>query len=256
MSALQKTKVLFIAAAQSNALLAQALLQQKSLPTIDAYYFAGHEPAIDNQLVNVMKQFDLQAAQTKPLSLTEAENQQFDYVIHLSSAQNSETLQLTNTKHYLTWQLSESNFEQQLLLELDSRINTLLTVLSFNHQQSDETTEFDSISFYKCLTDNIRLNTLMLTHYHGELCVCELMFALQEDSQPKVSRNLAVLKKANILSTRKAGQWVYYRINPALPPWVKRVIAQTTEHNVGKIIKSIHCLATMQNRPNKNTFCS
>ena len=64
----------------------------------------------------------------------------------------------------------------------------------------------------------------------GELCVCELMQALDEDSQPKVSRNLALLKKANILSDRKHGQWVFYRINSALPLWIKSVIAQTTEN--------------------------
>lgn len=59
-------------------------------------------------------------------------------------------------------------------------------------------------------------------HYHGELCVCELMEGLNEANQPKVSRNLAVLKKSQIIVDRKHGQWVFYRINPALPLWLNR----------------------------------
>lgn len=114
---------------------------------------------------------------------------------------------------------------------------------------------FDPLAFYKCLTDDIRLKTLMLTHYHGELCVCELMAALDEDSQPKVSRNLAVLKKANILTGRKHGQWVFYRITPELPLWAKSVIAQTTENNVPLITTELQRLNEMNNRPNKASFC-
>jgi ArsR family transcriptional regulator len=126
-----------------------------------------------------------------------------------------------------------------------------------DHNQSvpERLTDFDPITFYKCLTDDIRLKTLMLTHYHGELCVCELMAALSEDSQPKVSRNLALLKKAAIITDRKNGQWVFYRINPNLPLWVKSVIAETTENNLGLIMSSLQQLDIMQNRPNKVSFC-
>lgn len=95
----------------------------------------------------------------------------------------------------------------------------------------------------------------MLTHFYGELCVCELMYALDEDSQPKVSRNLAVLKKAGVLVDRKHGQWVFYRINPQLPHWAKMVLAQTAEHNVALIKANIERIAAMQDRPDKVGFC-
>ena len=122
--------------------------------------------------------------------------------------------------------------------------------------QSTSLAEFDPISFYKCLTDTIRLKTLMLTFYHGELCVCELMQATGESSQPKVSRNLAVLKKAQVIVDRKHGQWVFYRINPTLPLWAKTVIAQTTENNIPLIKNELHRLNEMQNRPDKSSFCN
>ncbi len=95
----------------------------------------------------------------------------------------------------------------------------------------------------------------MLSHYHGELCVCELMEALAEDSQPKVSRNLALLRKSDIITARKHGQWVFYRINPQLPLWAKSIIATTTENNTAMISEPLQRLAKMKNRPNKDSFC-
>jgi len=134
-----------------------------------------------------------------------------------------------------------------------------LKVINATTETTDETgsveISIDPITFYKTLTDDIRLKTLMLTHYHGELCVCELMEAINEDSQPKVSRNLAVLKKAQVLTDRKHGQWVFYRINPELPLWAKSVIAQTTENNIPLIETELQRLADMQNRPDKDSFC-
>lgn len=116
-------------------------------------------------------------------------------------------------------------------------------------------TAVEPTSFYQCLTHTIRLKTLMLAHYHGELCVCELMEAIEEDSQPKVSRNPAVLKKAKIITDRKQGQWVFYRINLELPLWAKSVIAQTTENNIPLINNELQRLDKMQHRPDKVSFC-
>jgi len=46
---------------------------------------------------------------------------------------------------------------------------------------------------FKCLADDTRVRTMLLITREGELCVCELTFALNE-SQPKVSRHLAQLR--------------------------------------------------------------
>ena len=126
-----------------------------------------------------------------------------------------------------------------------------------NHKPkiTDSLSVLNPITFYKCLTDEIRLEALMLTHYHGELCVCELMEALGEQSQPKMSRNLAVLKKSQIITDRKNGKWVFYRINPEMPLWIKSVIAQTTENNIPLISSYLERLAKMKNRPDKESYC-
>jgi len=48
----------------------------------------------------------------------------------------------------------------------------------------------------------------------GELCVCELIAAL-ELPQSTVSRHLAYLKKTGWLEDRRQGVWMYYRLNRA-----------------------------------------
>lgn len=85
---------------------------------------------------------------------------------------------------------------------------------------------FCPLHFYKALADDTRLKSLLLITRQQELCVCELMSAL-EQSQPKISRHLAQLRKANILQDRRSGQWVFYSLHPDLPAWAHDVLQQT-----------------------------
>lgn len=75
-------------------------------------------------------------------------------------------------------------------------------------------------TFTKALSDQTRLRILLLLAGGDERCVCELTQAL-ELAQPKISRHLAILRESNLLLDRKAGLWVYYRLNPELPAWVR-----------------------------------
>ena len=81
-------------------------------------------------------------------------------------------------------------------------------------------------TFFRMLSDNTRLRALMLMQRMGELCVCELTQVLNL-SQPKISRHLAQLREYEIVSTRRDGQWMYYRINPEIPAWALAVVQQT-----------------------------
>lgn len=76
----------------------------------------------------------------------------------------------------------------------------------------------DLLNFHKCLADQTRLRTVLLIADKKELCVCELMSALQI-SQPKISRHLALLRQHGVLQDRRQGQWVFYRLNTQLPEW-------------------------------------
>ena len=78
-------------------------------------------------------------------------------------------------------------------------------------------------NFFPALADPTRLRCLLLLAAEGELCVCELTHALDE-SQPKISRHLALLRESGVVLDRRQGQWIYYRINPDLPGWVREVL--------------------------------
>jgi ArsR family transcriptional regulator len=78
-------------------------------------------------------------------------------------------------------------------------------------------------NLFASLSNDTRLRSLMLMMRCGELCVCELMYAL-DMSQPYVSRHLALLRESGLVVDRRAGQWVYYRINPQLPVWMTNVL--------------------------------
>lgn len=81
----------------------------------------------------------------------------------------------------------------------------------------------DLLNFHKCLADETRLRLVLLIADQDELCVCELISALQI-SQPKISRHLALLRQHGLLQDRRQGQWVYYRLAPSLPAWVTQSI--------------------------------
>ena len=99
--------------------------------------------------------------------------------------------------------------------------------------------------FFKCLSDPTRLDILRLVMARENICVCELTEKL-ELSQPKISRHLALLRNLSILLDRRQGQWVYYRLNPALPEWALAVLNILAEEDVNSMNRftpsiSTHC---------------
>ncbi|GKW07623.1 metalloregulator ArsR/SmtB family transcription factor [Pectobacterium carotovorum] len=85
-------------------------------------------------------------------------------------------------------------------------------------------------AFYRLLSDENRLNILLLLRESGELCVCHICASL-DISQPAISRNLAMLKSADILTDRRNGKWVYYRLSESLPVWMYDILEITQRQN-------------------------
>ncbi|HIE9670731.1 TPA: metalloregulator ArsR/SmtB family transcription factor [Klebsiella variicola subsp. variicola] len=81
------------------------------------------------------------------------------------------------------------------------------------------------LQLFKNLADEIRLGIVLLLKARGELCVCDLCTALAQ-SQPKISRHLAMLRESGLLLDRKQGKWVHYRLSPQMPAWAAQVIEQ------------------------------
>jgi ArsR family transcriptional regulator len=68
-------------------------------------------------------------------------------------------------------------------------------------------------SLFAAFADRTRLRLLNLMDGR-EVCVCYFVEILKQP-QPKISRHLAYLRKAGIVSARREGKWMHYRMqNP------------------------------------------
>jgi len=70
---------------------------------------------------------------------------------------------------------------------------------------------FDRELFFKALADPTRLRIINLIA-DQEVCVCYFVEILKTN-QPKISRHLAYLRRAGIVSARREGIWMHYRIS-------------------------------------------
>lgn len=83
---------------------------------------------------------------------------------------------------------------------------------------------------FKALADPNRLRLIGLLR-EGELCVCDLMAAL-EMPQSTVSRHLSYLKKEKWVSGRRCGKWMYYKLATPREPILVKVMA-LLRHDIG-----------------------
>ena len=79
--------------------------------------------------------------------------------------------------------------------------------------------------FYKALADKTRLRLLNLMG-SDEVCVCFFVEILKTN-QPKISRHLAYLRRAGIVSTRRDGPWMHYRIAKPVDEDAAKVLNDT-----------------------------
>ena len=72
-----------------------------------------------------------------------------------------------------------------------------------------------SIAQLSALADETRLAAMKLLFDGQEHCVCELMRQIGA-SQSRMSRHMAILKRAGWVTDRRDAQWVRYRLNANL----------------------------------------
>src|SRR5437667_7903362 len=65
-------------------------------------------------------------------------------------------------------------------------------------------------TLFQAMADRTRLRLLNLMQ-GGEVCVCYFVELLDEP-QPKISRHLAYLRRAGLVSARRDGKWMRYRM--------------------------------------------
>ena len=88
-------------------------------------------------------------------------------------------------------------------------------------------TTFDLPHLFAALADRTRLRLLNLMNGR-EVCVCYFVEILKQ-SQPKISRHLAYLRNAGIVSARREGKWMHYSIERPTDPAAAAILDAALE---------------------------
>lgn len=75
---------------------------------------------------------------------------------------------------------------------------------------------------FRAFSDRTRLRILHVLQ-SGELCVGDIVEILQAP-QPRISRHLAYLRKANLVTVRKSGLWSHYSLARAKSPFHRKLL--------------------------------
>ena len=86
---------------------------------------------------------------------------------------------------------------------------------------------FDLARLFAALADRTRLRLLNLMDGR-EVCVCYFVEILGQ-SQPKISRHLAYLRRAGIVKARREGKWMHYRIERPADAGAAAILQATLE---------------------------
>jgi ArsR family transcriptional regulator len=79
------------------------------------------------------------------------------------------------------------------------------------------------VALLSAMAEPTRLAALRILWDGGEHCVCELMTRLGA-SQSRMSRHMATLKAAGLVSDRRDAQWVRYRLAGDLAPAARAIV--------------------------------
>lgn len=88
-------------------------------------------------------------------------------------------------------------------------------------QQTNQSAGVDIM--FRAFSDRTRLRILSLL-LRKEFCVGDIVDILQVP-QPRISRHLAYLRKAELVTARKAGIWNYYSLAPAETAFQKKLLS-------------------------------
>jgi ArsR family transcriptional regulator len=91
--------------------------------------------------------------------------------------------------------------------------------------------KFDLARLFAALSDRTRLRLLNLMNGR-EVCVCYFVEILGQ-SQPKISRHLAYLRRAGIANARREGKWMHYSIRHPADSGAAAILETTLQSFAG-----------------------
>lgn len=248
-----KRRVLFVCTANSaRSLMAEALLRNVAGDRFEVAS-AGTGPTSPHPMaLQVLGEAGISTDGLHSKQLADLQEEHWDYVITLCEKAASECGQICQPAQQIAWDFPDpvpSNRHATFALTL-KEIKERISLFTLVHQKETGRApiKYDPVVAFKAMADEFRLASLLLIRDQQQLCVCELTEAF-EAPQPKVSRHLATLREAGLLETERRGQWMYYSLNPQIPPWLVRVLDETASHNGGLIEQPLQRLGAMSDRP-------
>ncbi|CAH0527133.1 metalloregulator ArsR/SmtB family transcription factor [Vibrio hippocampi] len=244
-------KILFVCRGNSaRSQLAEAIVNQDYADLYQAFSAGSTPGEVDKRTIETLTQAGYNTHNLRSKSVDEFAGEHFDYVITLCSSAQQECGVFHNTDENIFWDLpspttlSSSSFESSLY-DLQKRIELFVNV----HSDSKDL-DFDPMTLHKCLSDRTRLMITLMIFSEVELSVGELCQALQE-SQPKISRALAILRNCGLVTDRRKGQWAFYSISKQLPLWAIEVLDASLRSVKPSLVAAIQLLNQAE-RPYKH----
>jgi len=108
--------------------------------------------------------------------------------------------------------------------------------------------------FFKSLADETRLQILWLLMVKEELCVCDIMGVIGI-TQSKASRHLRYLYNLGLVTDRREGLWMYYRIAVTPGSWQEKqlqLLAEVVQNQPGALELRERLRQWLQNKYKKS----
>lgn len=214
--------------------MAEAILRQLGGDSVQVFSAGTAPTAPEPGAIEALQNIGIDTAPLRSKTIAELGQHDFDYVISLCDRARSECQVDFQEHNFVAWDFPDpvamrsNDAFKKTAHELSERIRMFLLILRKRAQQPSI---FNAPQeFFKVLSDPLRLQIIMLLAQRGEACVNDVVVATHM-SQPKVSRHLAQLREYGVLVDRKDVRFVFYRINPALPDWMRKVIETTADYN-------------------------
>ncbi|MGQ4277216.1 metalloregulator ArsR/SmtB family transcription factor [Pseudidiomarina sp. E22-M8] len=228
-------KILFLCSANSaRSLMAEAIFKQFAGSEFEVIS-AGTQPTQpEPEALKALETMGINTDGLRSKAIDDLGDCEFDYVISLCDRARTECQAAFAEQNFIAWDFPDPVVSRdkeafkKTAHELSERIRMFLLIL---RKKSGVPHLYDTPQdFFKVMADPLRLQLMLQTARTDEICVCDFV-STTGMSQPKVSRHLAQLREYGLLLDRKEGRWVYYRLNPALPDWMREVIETTLNHN-------------------------
>jgi len=248
-----KRRVLFVCTANSaRSLMAEALLRDMAGDRFEVAS-AGTEPTRPHpKALQVLEEAGIPTEGLHSKRLADVREQYWDYVITLCEKDANECGTVCQPAQQIAWDFADpvpANRHAIFALTL-KEIRKRIALFALVHQKETgrKPASYDPVTVFKALADDFRLAALLLIRSQEQLCVCELTEAFGAP-QPRVSRHLATLRDAGLLTTERRGQWIYYSLDPGIPQWLARVLDETASHSVRLLENPLARLQAMADRP-------